>query len=57
LEKIYFQVDVLASFWKSINNTCSIRNCYPEYRYHFNEKYDGFYAVEDVGGSIYKVSN
>jgi opacity protein-like surface antigen len=56
-KKSTFQVDVLASFWKSINNLpAQFVTITPEYRYHFNEKYDGFYAGVNVGGSIYKVS-
>jgi hypothetical protein len=56
-KKSTFQVDVLASFWKSINSLPSqFVTVTPEYRYHFNEKFNGFYTGVHVGGSIYKVS-
>jgi hypothetical protein len=38
-EKSTLQVDVLASFWKSVNVTREFYTFTPEYRYHFKEKY------------------
>jgi hypothetical protein len=56
-KKATLQVDVLASFWKSINSLpAQFVTITPEYRYHFNEKFNGFYTGVHVGGSIYKVS-
>jgi hypothetical protein len=45
---------VLASFWKSVKG--KPREFYtftPEYRYHFKEKHNGFYAGAHIGASIY----
>ena len=53
-EKSTFQFDVLGSFWKSVDG--KPREFYtftPEYRYHFKEKYNGFYAGAHIGGSIF----
>ena len=52
--KSTLQFDVLASFWKSVNG--KPREFYtftPEYRYHFKEKNNGFYAGAHIGASIY----
>lgn len=53
-KKSTFQFDVLASFWKSING--KPREFYtftPEYRYHFKEKNNGFYAGFHIGASLF----
>lgn len=53
-EKSTLQFDVLASLWKSVNG--KPREFYtftPEYRFHFKEKYNGFYAGAHIGMSIF----
>ncbi|WP_158729948.1 DUF3575 domain-containing protein [Flavobacterium sp. I-STPA6A] len=53
-KKSTFHFDALASFWKSVNG--KPREFYtftPEYRYHFKEKYNGFYAGAHIGASIF----
>lgn len=51
-----FQVDVTASFWKSINNApFQLVMLTPELRYHFNENTRGFYVGAHLGGSIFKL--
>lgn len=53
-KKSTFQFDITASFWKSIDG--KPRQFYifiPEYRYHFHEKYNGFYVGAHVGASIF----
>ena len=53
-EKSTLHFDALASFWKSVNG--KPREFYtftPEYRYHFKEKYNGFYAGAHIGASIF----
>jgi hypothetical protein len=56
-EKTTFQVDVLASFWNSINGLpYKFVTVTPEIRYHFNEKFGGIYAGAHLGGAVYKVS-
>jgi hypothetical protein len=52
-EKSTLQVDVLASFWKSVNANLGNFTFTPEYRYHFKEKHNGFYAGAHIGASIY----
>lgn len=53
-EKSTFQFDILASFWKTINGEPrEFFSFTPEYRYHFHEKYNGFYAGANVGGTIF----
>jgi hypothetical protein len=55
-KKSTFQFDALASFWSSIEGVP--REFYtftPEYRYHFHEKYNGFYVGGHIGGSIFKI--
>ena len=47
----------MASFWNSINGLpYKFVTVTPEFRYHFNEIFNGFYAGAHVGGSVYKVS-
>lgn len=51
-----FQVDVMASFWKSINNApFQFVTLTPELRYHFKENMHGFYVGAHLGGSIFKL--
>jgi hypothetical protein len=53
-KKSTFQFDILASPWKSVNG--KPRQFYifiPEYRYHFKEKYNGFYVGANVGVTIF----
>ncbi|MFV5693584.1 DUF3575 domain-containing protein [Flavobacterium sp. LT1R49] len=53
-KKSTFQFDILASPWKSIAG--KPREFYtftPEYRYHFKEKYNGFYVGAHIGASIF----
>lgn len=53
-EKATFQFDVTASFWKSVNGKpMEFYIFIPEYRYHFNEKYHGFYAGAHIGFTLY----
>ena len=54
-EKSTFQFDAMASFWKSINgNPSQFLIFIPEYRYHFNEIYNGFYAGGHIGFTTFK---
>jgi len=49
-KKSTFQFDVTASFWKSVNGKpMQFYMFIPEYRYHFKEKYNGFYVGAHVG--------
>jgi hypothetical protein len=53
-KKSTLQLDLLASPWKSVNG--KPRQFYifiPEYRYHFKEKYNGFYVGANVGVTIF----
>ncbi len=53
--KLTFQADVTASFWKSIHNApFQFLTITPEIRYHFKENSNGFYAGAHIGGSTYK---
>lgn len=53
-KKSTFQFDITASFWKSINGKPAQFYIFiPEYRYHFREKYNGFYVGGHVGGTFY----
>lgn len=55
-KKSTLQFDVLASFWNSVNGVpMQFYTFTPEYRYHFQEKYNGFYAGANIGGAIYKL--
>ena len=52
--KSTFQFDILGSPWKSVNG--KPREFYtfiPEYRYHFQEKHNGFYAGAHIGLTLY----
>lgn len=49
-KKSTFQFDITASLWKSIKGKPSQFYMFiPEYRYHFKEKYNGFYVGAHVG--------
>lgn len=55
-KKSTFQFDVLASFWSSVDGIP--REFYtftPEYRYHFKEKYNGFYAGANGGFTVFNM--
>lgn len=54
--KFTLQVDVTASFWKSVNNApFQFVILTPEIRYHFKENANGFYVGGNVAGSAYKI--
>jgi hypothetical protein len=56
-EKSTLQFDVLASLWKSIDGKpYKLFTFISEYRYHFNEKYNGFYAGAHLGFDSYDVT-
>ncbi len=51
-----FQVDVNASFWKSINgHPYQFVTVIPEIRYHFKETFSGFYFGAHIGGAAYNL--
>ncbi len=53
-EKSTFQFDITASLWKSIKGKPSQFYIFiPEYRYHFTEKYQGFYVGAHVGFTLF----
>ena len=53
-KKSTFQFDITASFWKSIHGKPSQFYIFiPEYRYHFNENYHGFYVGAHVGFTLF----
>jgi Protein of unknown function (DUF3575) len=55
-QRMTFQVDVTASFWKSVNKApLQLLIIIPEIRYHFNENYNGFYIGANIGGSKFKL--
>lgn len=54
-KKSTFQFDVIASFWKSINGHPSQFYIFtPEYRYHFKEKFNGFYFGAHIGATVFR---
>lgn len=56
-KKSTFQFDILASCWSSINGKpYEFYTFTPEYRYHFHEKYNGFYIGGHVGFDIFNVT-
>lgn len=55
-EKATFQVDLIASFWTIDSRPEKFLIFIPEYRYHFKEKYKGFYLGAHIGCTIFKVS-
>jgi len=56
-EKITFSVDVMASFWESFDSKTPMKfyTLTPEVRYHFKEKYNGFYFGGHAGPDIYEL--
>ena len=53
-EKSTFQFDILASTWKSIKGKpMEFYTFTPEYRFHFKEKYNGFYVGAHVGMTLF----
>ncbi|MFB3388497.1 DUF3575 domain-containing protein [Flavobacterium sp. LAR06] len=56
-EKTTFSVDVMASFWESFNGHSPMKfyTLTPEVRYHFKEKYNGFYVGGHIGPDIYEI--
>jgi hypothetical protein len=56
-DKLTFQADVMASFWKSIGNEGPFQFVVltPEIRYHFNEVYNGFYLGAHIAGGAFKL--
>jgi hypothetical protein len=55
-KKSTYQFDVIDSFWKNINGApyefYSFTN---EYRYHFQDKYNGFYVGANAGFDAFKI--
>ncbi|MEO8254191.1 MAG: DUF3575 domain-containing protein [Flavobacterium sp.] len=55
-EKTTFSVDVFASLWKSFEGKpMQVIMLTPEFRYHFKEKFDGFYVGAHAGPDVYKI--
>lgn len=56
-KKFTFQADVMASFWKSFDghHPMEFYSLITEVRYHFNEKYNGFYFGGHAGIDRYKI--
>lgn len=55
-KKFTFQGDVLGSYWESINGgPFKLLMVTSELRYHFKEKYKGFYVGGHIAGAIYKI--
>jgi hypothetical protein len=53
-KKSTFQFDITASFWKSLKgNPAQFYVFIPEYRYHFHEKFNGFYVGGHIGATIF----
>lgn len=56
-KKSTFQFDAAASFWKSIDGKpYEFYTFIAEYRYHFHEKYNGFYAGGNVGFDSFNIT-
>ncbi len=56
-KKSTFQFDILASMWKSVKGIpMQFYIFMPEYRYHFHEKYDGFYVGANMGFTKFNFS-
>lgn len=54
--KSTFNIDAFASLWKSFDGKpMQALMITPEYRYHFNEKFNGFYTGIHAGGDVYKI--
>ncbi|WP_306352525.1 DUF3575 domain-containing protein [Flavobacterium sp. '19STA2R22 D10 B1'] len=55
-KKMTFQLDAVTSVWKSRNGApFQLLIVIPEVRYHFNEKYNGFYVGAHVGGGAFRL--
>lgn len=56
-EKMTFSVDIMASFWESFDGKHPMKfyTLTPEVRYHFKEKYNGFYVGGHVGADKYQL--
>ncbi|MCD0471998.1 DUF3575 domain-containing protein [Flavobacterium sp. JAS] len=56
-KKLTFSVDVMASFWQSFDGHSPMEfyTLTPELRYHFKEKYNGFYVGGHAGPDVYKI--
>lgn len=55
-DKLTFQTDVTASFWKSVNGSpLKFVIVIPEIRYHFNEIFNGWYAGFHIGGGAFNL--
>lgn len=55
-EKITFQVDILGSFWKSVEGApMQAIMVFAEPRFYLKKKFHGFYAAPHLGGSIFKI--
>ena len=56
-KKITFQADVMASFWESFNghHPMKLYSLVTEVRYHFQEKYNGFYFGGHAGVDRYQI--
>lgn len=56
-KKLTFNFDVMASFWKSFagHNPMQLCTITPEVRYHFKEKYNGWYFGGHAGPDFYKI--
>ena len=53
-KKITFQLDVLTSLWKSINQAPFKTNTiFPEFRFYPKKALEGFYVGSHIGGSKY----
>ncbi len=56
-KKSTFQFDIVASFWSSINGRpFEFYMFTSEYRYHFKEKYNGFYVGAHAGFDTYNIT-
>ena len=56
-KKSTFQFDALTSFWSSIDGKPYEFSIFTsEYRYHFHEKYNGFYVGANAGFDTYNVT-
>lgn len=54
--KSTFSIDIFASLWKSFDGKpMQAVMITPEYRYHFKEKYNGFYIGAHAGPDVYKL--
>jgi len=55
-KKTTFQIDALASLWKSINGgPQEIYMVFPELRYYAKNAFDGFYIGGHIGGAHYNM--